>query len=190
MEQITEEEKQRRIAKLGSYLNVAGERMKIIEEVTKTAKVDVVNGEIDVKIDKNKLSKINESKSIQPTPKKSLIETIASVGKSSNRDLKSVTSEQINLLLNGGVKAVHETIKKQNQEMFVSKPKEILNEQEETVKYEDSYERVKEQIISDLVNDKDIKNEVVETILYELFSKERIKKILKEILSERQVKKY
>jgi hypothetical protein len=181
---ITEEERRKRIEKLGAYLNVAGQRVKMIEEITNTAKVNVNNGEIDVKLDKNKISEFKEKESFTPNKQKTILEAIASTSKKTGRDLKAVSSDEINMLLNGGIKAVRENkvtplLEKNNVEM----------EQYEENNNQNSYDEIKNKILSDLINDKDLKNEIIETILYELFSKERIKKILKEIIAEKQSKR-
>jgi hypothetical protein len=105
------------------------------------------------------------------------------------RPLPSVSQDQISALLGGKL-----TEARKAQSIPPTAPVRTTNAQPQYLKEEfvDNTllkKQLKEELIREMVQDKDVRNEIMETILYELFGKDRMKKLLREVLNEAKVAK-
>ena len=206
MFEITQEQRNEKARQLQAYLNVAGKRTQIVEEVLKTADVNLENGTVN--LDKKKLQVINEEL-VKPKPIKEVFELTRRTS-SSGVGLKSTSPDQINALLSKGVKGARsipqstQTTTPVVQPLMESEDSEstdrinaLLNGEQQssptqyyTTENTDGKKYLREEFIREMVADKDVRLEIMEMVVFELLGKDRIKRLLREILTEaKNVKK-
>lgn len=198
--EITQEQRNEKARALQAYLNVAGKRTQIVEEVLKTSDVDLENGIVN--LDKKKLYTINEEL-IKPKLIKEVFELTRRTS-SSGVGLKTPSPDQINALLTKGVKGARSL--PQSSTQTTAQPVQlsesvgsdetdhinnVLNGQSDyQSEIFDGKKQLREEFIKEMVADKDVRLEVMEMVIFELLGKDRIKRLLREILTEaKNVKK-
>ncbi len=186
--QATIQDKHQKIDFLNKMLSGAyKEKFKALDTIAES--VVQFGGKNDpLKIDYEKIQELKEHYVQQeqedyqpvPVPQQKYIPRPLGTGK----PMPTVSPDQISALLGGKLNEARKVGPEQPTAPIRKNNTQPMQPLYEGIDVNAVKKQIREEVIRELVEDKEVRNEIMETILYELFGKDRMKKLLREVLNE------